>query len=137
MKDPTLWLEVANYQNQIKNSERTMILKEKHKYYELAEKEGLDMEVLLLEKFSADLEFKANSFVYNDFQAYVAAKIIRDESWITIAKIPTGTAKSFIAAIHVYHYQSKGQRVAIVTSEQFFVAQLRKMLELFERTSLC
>ena len=40
MKDPTLWLEVANYQNQIKNSERTMILKEKHKYYELAEKEG-------------------------------------------------------------------------------------------------
>ena len=42
-----------------------------------------------------------------------------DEQLISVAKIPTGIGKSYIAAIVAWFYKAQDKRVAIVTSQPF------------------
>ena len=43
-------------------------------------------------------------FGFNAFQAYTATKIVTNRDNITVASIPTGAGKSFIAALTAYYY---------------------------------
>ena len=58
----------------------------------------------------------------------MAAKIIKNEHRVTVAKLRMGSGKSFIAAIIANYYRKKEKRVAIVVPQTFLVSQMNKML---------
>lgn len=68
-------------------------------------------------------------FAYSGFQTYVATKIVTDKSKTTVAHLPTGVGKSFIAAMTGEYLRTvEGKRVAIVTTQSFLVGQMKRML---------
>lgn len=69
-----------------------------------------------------------NKFIGNDFQTYVATLIVSQPLVLTVAHLPTGAGKTYIAALVAFYYKKKDNRVAIVTTGKFLVNQLRKML---------
>ena len=83
----------------------------------LAADEGIGFAHDEMRKSGLDLDFKSKYFSYNSFQAYLAAKILADQSDITVAQLPTGSGKSFIASMLAHYFIRMGKRVCIVTSE--------------------
>ena len=72
-----------------------------------------------------------DKFLTNHFQSFAAAKIVAAERKITVASIPSGSGKTYVAALLAKYYQKKGQKVAIVTTEEFLVSQMERMLGQF------
>ena len=72
-----------------------------------------------------------DKFLINYFQSFAAAKIAAADRKITVASIPSGSGKTYIAALLAKYYQKEGKKVAIVTTEEFLVSQMKQMLGLF------
>ena len=79
------------------------------------------------------MEFKTSGFVSSPFQTYVCSKILASEEKATIVQLPTGSGKTFIAAIIAEYYRLRNKRVVVVTSEEFLVTQMRKMFGEFRQ----
>lgn len=79
------------------------------------------------------LEKECYRFCPNPFQIYAATKIVAQKKAITVAKLPTGSGKTFIAALVAKYFLTKGLKPAIVTSEGYLVTQMEQMLGSFRQ----
>ena len=92
-------------------------MREKFIFKELIKNENLGELYVEVKKACKDLEDDCDDFIQNDFQVYVATKIIADKNNVSTALLGMGAGKSYIAAIVANYYRQIGQRVAIVTSQ--------------------
>ena len=83
--------------------------------------EGLYRQFKDMEGVAKELYEQIDKFLINYFQNFAAAKIVAAERKTTVASIPSGSGKTYIAALLAKYYQKKSQRVAIVTTEEFLV----------------
>ena len=58
----------------------------------------------------------------------MAANLVNQDQEITVAELPTGSGKTFIAGLLAKYYVNKGNKVAVVTCNTFLVTQMKKML---------
>ena len=92
-------------------------MREKFIFKELIKNENLGELYVEVKKACKDLEDDCDDFIQNDFQVYVATKIIADKNNVSTALLGMGADKSYIAAIVANYYRQIGKRVAIVTSQ--------------------
>ena len=83
--------------------------------------EDLYKEFKAMQGVAEELYEQIDKFLVNHFQCFAAAKIVAADRKITVASIPSGSGKTYIAALLAKYYKNKGQKVAIVTTEEFLV----------------
>ena len=90
--------------------------------------EDLYKEFKAMQGVAEELYEQIDKFLINHFQCFAAAKIVAADRKTTVASIPSGSGKTYVAALLAKFYQKKGQKVAIVTTEEFLVTQMKRML---------
>ena len=93
-------------------------------------KEKLEPKIYIdVQKAAVDLSDNCNSFCENAFQTLAATQIVSSTLTTTVAILPTGTGKTFVAAIIAKYYQKRSKKAVIVTSHQLLVNQFEDILE--------
>ena len=129
--DKNCWVDEVDFAVKMLGGVAPKLLQEETLFNEAATKDGLKSEYEEMKEVANDLYKQIDKFLVNYFQCYAATKIVAADKKTTVASIPTGSGKTYIAALLAKHYISKGLKVAIVTSEEFLVKQMSRMLGQF------
>ena len=102
-------------------SGKPKLLQEETLFSEEMMGEGLYREFQEMQELSKEMYEQIDKFLTNHFQSFAAAKIAAADRGITVASIPSGSGKTYIAALLAKYYQKRDKKVAIVTTEEFLV----------------